>query len=390
MARSPRQHSVGASAPAVAKHTVARRKPIASGRTPASVAARYCAPNCVYTTMAMAHTTRIARASVGERARRRRKMPSGYITSHQKTLPMAASIDWFAPSMTAGAVPIADNAHPACPMTKLTRSRRPAADAPAARNTVLTAADLAAPEDREDEVGASWTATLDSAFPPRRSRRQPARPRSSRVGSRAMAMAVAKAIDCLQIFGKRGRGVAAGAQAGELGQPPRMRVEAHTAVARQSTPEPGPGVNPRAVLLVALIVVRLALMVADMVAVTVALMPVPIIGSVSRHATVPTLGGAEPRLVLVEPEPQAIRRSELCRNEVILRRRADAGRCPPVLLAQVHAAEKRGGALGRHEEAGGAGGRGGPAGWADSRRGGTEEEDGGGCQHANTDQHLTS
>eukprot|EP00964_Phaeocystis_antarctica_P049115 scaffold28444_cov68-Phaeocystis_antarctica.AAC.4 len=208
-------------------------------------------------------------------------------------------------------------------MTKLTRSRRPAADAPAARNTLETAADLAAPEDREDEVGASWTATLDSAFPPRRSRRQPARPRSSREGSRAMAMAVAKAIDCLQIFGKRGRGVAAGAQAGELGQPPRMRVEAHTAVARQSTPLPGPGVNPRAVLLVTLIVVRLALMVAVMVAVIVALMPV--VGSVTRHATVPTLGGAEPRLVLVEPEPQATRRSELCRDEVILRRRADAG-----------------------------------------------------------------
>merc|ERR1711865_767570 len=32
----------------------------------------------------------------------------------------------------------------------------------------------------------------------------------------------------------------------------------------------------------------------------------------------------------------------------------------------------------RHEEAGGAGGRGGPASWADGRRGGREEEDGGG------------
>eukprot|EP00964_Phaeocystis_antarctica_P095911 scaffold62300_cov75-Phaeocystis_antarctica.AAC.2 len=261
-------------------------------------------------------------------------------------------------------------------MTKLTRSRRAAADARAARNTPLTAADLAAPEDRreEGEVGAGWTPTLDSAFSPRRSRRQPARPRSSRVGSRAMAMAAAKAIDCLQIFGKRGRGVAAGAQAGELGQPPRKRVEAHTAGARQITPLPGPGVKPRAVLLVALIVVRLALV------------PVAIAGSVTRHAAVPTLGRAEPRLVLVEPEPQSIRRSELCHHEVILLRRADAGRCAPVLLAEVHAAEQRGGALGRHEEAGGAGGRGGPAGWADSRRGRREEEDGGGRQHANT-QH---
>ena len=57
-----------------------------------------------------------------------------------------------------------------------------------------------------------------------------------------------------------------------------------------------------------------------------------------------------------------------------------------MLLAKVHTAEERGGALGRHEEAVGAGGRGGPAGWADSRRGGREEEEGGGRQHANT-QH---
>eukprot|EP00964_Phaeocystis_antarctica_P121465 scaffold85130_cov78-Phaeocystis_antarctica.AAC.3 len=263
-------------------------------------------------------------------------------------------------------------------MTKLTRSRRPAADARAARNTLLTAADLAAPEDREGEVGAGWTPALDSEFSPRRSRCQPARPRSSRVGSRATAMAVAKAIDCLQIVSKGGRGVHAGAQAGELGQPPRNRVEAHTAGARQSTPLPGPSVNPRAVLLVALIVVRLPLV------------PVAIAGSVTRHAAAPTLGWAEPRLVLVEPEPQAIRRSELCRHEVILLHRADAGRCAPVLLAQVHTAEPRGGALRRHEEAGGAGGRGSPAGWADSRRGGREEEDGGGRQHANTDQHLSS
>eukprot|EP00964_Phaeocystis_antarctica_P157369 scaffold127530_cov88-Phaeocystis_antarctica.AAC.2 len=188
-------------------------------------------------------------------------------------------------------------------MTKLTRSRRPAADARAACNTPLTAVDLArAPEDRrENEVTAPWAPKLDSASAPRRSRRQLARPRSSRVGSRAMAMAVVKAIDCLQVVGKRGRGVAAGAQAKELGQPPRKRVEAHAAVARQIMPLPGPGVNPRAVLLVALIVVRLALV------------PVAIAGSVTRHAAARTLGRAEPRheprLVLVEPEPQAIRRS---------------------------------------------------------------------------------
>eukprot|EP00964_Phaeocystis_antarctica_P058090 scaffold34434_cov95-Phaeocystis_antarctica.AAC.3 len=227
-------------------------------------------------------------------------------------------------------------------MTKLTRSRRPAADARAARNTLLTAADLAAPEDCEGEIGAGWTPALDSAFSPRRSRRQPARPRSTRVGSRAMAMAAAKAIDCLPIVGKRGRGVAAGAQAGELGQPPRKRVEAHTAVACQITPLPSPVVNPRAVLLVAVPVVRLALT------------PVGKAGSLSPHATVPTLGRAEPRLVLV------------------------------------HAAEERGGALGRHEEAVSAGERGGPAGWADSRRGGREEEDGGGRQHASTDAHPST
>eukprot|EP00964_Phaeocystis_antarctica_P061978 scaffold37075_cov78-Phaeocystis_antarctica.AAC.4 len=252
-------------------------------------------------------------------------------------------------------------------MAKLTRSRRPAADSRAARNTPLTAVELAAPEgvlraaavaDREGEAAALRPPALGSASAPRRSRRQPARPRSSRVGSRAMAMAVTKAID-----------------AGELGQPPRKRVEAHTAVARQSTPVPSPGVNPRTVLLVALIVVRLALV------------PVGKAGSVTRHAAAPTLGGAEPRLVLVEAEPQVIRQSELCRHEVILLRRADAGRCAPVLPAQIHAAEERGGALGRHEEAGGGGVRGGPAGRADSRRGGWEEEDSGGHQHPSTDAH---
>ena len=51
-----------------------------------------------------------------------------------------------------------------------------------------------------------------------------------------------------------------------------------------------------------------------------------------------------------------------------------------MLLAQVHAAEERGGALGRHEEAGGVIGRGSPAGWADGR-GKREEEGGHGRQH---------
>eukprot|EP00964_Phaeocystis_antarctica_P003975 scaffold2123_cov69-Phaeocystis_antarctica.AAC.3 len=168
-------------------------------------------PIPVSRTRQVAHTTRIARASVGKRARRRRQKPSGIGTSHQKTLPTAASIDRSAKYMIVGVAQITNIAHPACPMAKPTRSRRPAADARAARNTLLTAADLAEfresshkPEDRrkknegrreEDEVGAPWTPALDSAFAPWRSRRQPARPRSSRVGSRAMAMAVVKAID---------------------------------------------------------------------------------------------------------------------------------------------------------------------------------------------------
>eukprot|EP00964_Phaeocystis_antarctica_P013393 scaffold7334_cov64-Phaeocystis_antarctica.AAC.6 len=120
-------------------------------------------------------------------------------------------------------------------------------------------------------------------------------------------------------------------------------------------------------------------------------MPVGKVGSVTRHAAVPTLGRAETRLVLVEPEPQAIRRGELCRHEVVLRRRADAGRCAPALLAQVHAAEQRGGALGRHEVATWAprrvSGRGSPAGRAGGR-GGREEEGGGGREQARTDVHL--
>eukprot|EP00964_Phaeocystis_antarctica_P027015 scaffold15210_cov81-Phaeocystis_antarctica.AAC.4 len=270
--------------------------------------------------------------------------------------------------MTAGVTLTTDSAHPACLIAKLTRSHRAVAASRATCNTPMTAAELAAPEgvliviaaavaDREGEVGAPRPPTLGSASAPWRSRHRPARPRSSRVGSRAMAMPAAKAIDCLQIVSKRGRGVAAGAQAGELGQPRRERVEAHTAVASQSMPLPGTDVYPRAVLLVAGVVDRLALV------------PVGKARTVTRHAAAPTLGGAKPRLVLVEPEPQAIR-----------------SRCAPVLLAQVHAAEERGGALGRHEEAAGAGGRGGPAGRAGGREG-KEEEDSGGRQHASIDAH---
>eukprot|EP00964_Phaeocystis_antarctica_P074631 scaffold45935_cov75-Phaeocystis_antarctica.AAC.1 len=204
----------------------------------------------------LAHTTRIARASVGKRARRRRQAPGGSGIDHHRLLPTAASIDWPAKYMIVGVAQITNSAHPACPMAKLTRSRRPAADSRAARNTPLNAAELAAPEvmlraatvtDREVKVAAPWAPALDAASAPRCSRRQPARPRSRRVGS-TMAMAAAKAIACLQIAGKGGRDVAAGAHAGEIDQTPRKRDEAHTAVARQSTPLPSPG--ERALLLV--------------------------------------------------------------------------------------------------------------------------------------------
>eukprot|EP00964_Phaeocystis_antarctica_P020946 scaffold11593_cov61-Phaeocystis_antarctica.AAC.3 len=127
--------------------------------------------------------------------------------------------------MSIGVRPIATSAHPACTMAKLTRSRRPAADARAARSFSLTAAELAAPEGvlraaavagcggegivDKSSLGAEsclrsracvavpallCTPALGSASAPRRSRRQPTRPRSSRVGSRAMATAAAKAI----------------------------------------------------------------------------------------------------------------------------------------------------------------------------------------------------
>eukprot|EP00964_Phaeocystis_antarctica_P003830 scaffold2058_cov69-Phaeocystis_antarctica.AAC.4 len=209
MARSPRQRSVVASAPALAKSSAASGKPNAPDQTPASVPTRMSAPIPVHTTTAVAHTTRIARASVGKRARRRRQRPSGAGTSHHMREPTAASIGSPAEYIIEGVEQITNSAHPTCPIAKLTRSRRPSADARAARNTPLTAAELAAPEgvlsaaavaDREGEVAAPWPLTLDSASAPRRSRRQPARPKSSRVGSRAIATTAAKAISvrCLR------------------------------------------------------------------------------------------------------------------------------------------------------------------------------------------------
>eukprot|EP00964_Phaeocystis_antarctica_P097178 scaffold63345_cov76-Phaeocystis_antarctica.AAC.2 len=160
------------------------------------------APSPVQMTNVDAHTTRIARASVGKRARGRRQAPIGYGTSHNKVSPTVAAIDWPAASMIAGVTQIADIAHPACPMAKLTRSRRLAADSRAARNTPLTAAELAAPEgvlravavaDSEDEVAAPCAPTLGSAFTPRcNNRRQPETPRSSKVGKKATATGVVK------------------------------------------------------------------------------------------------------------------------------------------------------------------------------------------------------
>ena len=151
-------------------------------------------------------------------------MPGGSATSHQTALPIAASIDWPAKFMTSGLALITKKAKPACPMAKLTRSLRPAAEARAARNTPLTAAMLAAPEvvrmraiavggcegdiaalrghnlalrasriNSEVEIAAPCSPTLGATFALRRcTRRQPARPRSSRVGSKATAMAAAK------------------------------------------------------------------------------------------------------------------------------------------------------------------------------------------------------
>ena len=119
-----------------------------------------------------------------------------------------------------------------------------------------------------------------------------------------------------------------GAQAGELGYPPRERVEAHAAVARQSTPLPGACFDPGTVVLVAVIVVWLALV------------PVGKAGGVILNAASPPLGRAETRLVPVEPELQALRRGEPCRDVAILLRRANAGGCASMLLAELHASEE--------------------------------------------------
>ena len=81
--------------------------------------------------------------------------------------PTAAPIGSPAEYMIEVVEQITNSAHPTCPIAKLTRSRRPAADARAACNTPLArAADLAALEgvlraaavaDREGEVAAPWT-----------------------------------------------------------------------------------------------------------------------------------------------------------------------------------------------------------------------------------------
>eukprot|EP00964_Phaeocystis_antarctica_P066693 scaffold40359_cov69-Phaeocystis_antarctica.AAC.2 len=110
-----------------------------------------------------------------------------------------------------------------------------------------------------------------------------------------------------------------------------------------------------------------------------ALAPVDEAGSITRHAAVPTLGHPswQPRLGSVEPEPQAIRRSELCRHEAVCPR---APRTGP-------RSGRASGALGGHEEAGGARVRWGPAGRAGGC-GSWEEEDSCGHQHERTDAHI--
>eukprot|EP00964_Phaeocystis_antarctica_P007015 scaffold3802_cov67-Phaeocystis_antarctica.AAC.1 len=334
MARSPRQRSVGASAQLVPKSSAASGKAASGSQTPRSVAEMAPAPNPVHRTMKVTQATRIARASVGKRARRRRQMQSGDGTSHQSSRPTAASIDRPVMYMTVGITQITNSAHPACPMAKLTRSRRPAADARAARNTSLTAAELArasegvlravAVADSEGEVAALWT-TLDSASTPRRRRRQPARPRSSRLGSRAMAAATAKAIAI-----RRRRSLArASSSSFSAFRSSKKAAEALPLAHRQ-------GIGGSEYTLASHAIESHC--------------PVP---AVARHAAVPTRGGAEPRLVLVEPEPQIVCGSSELGREGVLLHRADAGRYAPVVFAEVHAAEERGGALGRHAEAGG-------------------------------------
>eukprot|EP00964_Phaeocystis_antarctica_P058086 scaffold34433_cov79-Phaeocystis_antarctica.AAC.1 len=102
MARSPRQRSVGASAPAAARNSAAFGKPYTFGWSPASVETRSSIPSPVHRTRAVADTMRIARASVGKRARRRRQMPSGTGTRHHRRPPTAASIGRPTKLMTVG------------------------------------------------------------------------------------------------------------------------------------------------------------------------------------------------------------------------------------------------------------------------------------------------
>jgi len=104
------------------------------------------APYPIYVITKVAHTMRIARVSMGKTARRSRQFPGGASMVHQLRSPTAASIDRAVMNMITGVKDTAKSAHPACPMAKLTRSRRPAADARAARSTPFTAAELAAPK----------------------------------------------------------------------------------------------------------------------------------------------------------------------------------------------------------------------------------------------------
>ena len=83
---------------------------------------------------------------VGPRSLSPDPTPAAALRSRYVHVQTAASIDWPKLRMTAGVTPITNSAHPACPMAKLTRSRRPVADARAARSTPFTAAELAAPK----------------------------------------------------------------------------------------------------------------------------------------------------------------------------------------------------------------------------------------------------
>ena len=138
---------------------------------------------------------------------------------------------------------------------------------------------------------------------------------------------------------------------------------------------------------------RAFLLVPVIVIIWLALVPVGKVRSSIPHAATPPLGGAESRLVLVEPEPQGIRPiGEICRDVAILLRRADAGGRAPMLLAEIYAAEERGGVVGGHEKAARAPlqpvcrlAPWDPGVWAGGGGAREEEEEGGG-EHAYIDQ----